>query len=216
MSKIDWSKAPEGATHAGVDSFNCRTCWYKDVTEAGYNFLYTVGSLSRGWKYSRGNPVHQPLERRPEEKRGIVCECCQGEGTIDETLGGEAFSNPEAECPDCDGAGEIEIGETSATEPQWVPGETLPPVGIECEAFFMHGASTKWRRAEILKHVVRECAVYVPEVNALGWCNTFRPIKSHRDKVIEAAMKRFKGLALVSPKNAIEKLEDMLKLPEGE
>ena len=31
------------------------------------------------------------------------CETCNGEGTIDETLGGEATSDREARCPDCDG-----------------------------------------------------------------------------------------------------------------
>lgn len=34
------------------------------------------------------------------------CECCRGIGTVDERLGGEPFSNPEATCPDCDGIGE--------------------------------------------------------------------------------------------------------------
>lgn len=33
------------------------------------------------------------------------CETCEGLGTIDCTLGGEHFSNPAAECPDCDGNG---------------------------------------------------------------------------------------------------------------
>lgn len=33
------------------------------------------------------------------------CDTCQGKGTVDETLGGESFSNPFAECPDCDGTG---------------------------------------------------------------------------------------------------------------
>lgn len=33
------------------------------------------------------------------------CETCGGIGTIDETLGGISTSNPEAECPDCDGKG---------------------------------------------------------------------------------------------------------------
>lgn len=33
------------------------------------------------------------------------CETCEGLGTIDETLGGESFSNPKATCPDCDGQG---------------------------------------------------------------------------------------------------------------
>lgn len=33
------------------------------------------------------------------------CETCEGVGTIDETLGGEHFSNPKANCPDCGGLG---------------------------------------------------------------------------------------------------------------
>jgi len=33
------------------------------------------------------------------------CECCGGLGYIDETLGGYAFSNPRAKCPDCGGGG---------------------------------------------------------------------------------------------------------------
>lgn len=37
----------------------------------------------------------------------IHCSTCNGEGTIDETLGGEHFSNPRARCPDCDGMGEV-------------------------------------------------------------------------------------------------------------
>lgn len=33
------------------------------------------------------------------------CETCNGEGTIDERLGGYSFSNPAADCPDCGGTG---------------------------------------------------------------------------------------------------------------
>ncbi|UWJ04784.1 hypothetical protein CUB19_gp77 [Stenotrophomonas phage CUB19] len=40
-----------------------------------------------------------PIEREEE------CECCSGLGYIDETLGGYAFSNPKAQCSDCDGNG---------------------------------------------------------------------------------------------------------------
>ena len=34
------------------------------------------------------------------------CEVCKGAGTVDEMLGGYAFSNPKATCPECDGLGE--------------------------------------------------------------------------------------------------------------
>ncbi|QHJ81957.1 MAG: hypothetical protein [Caudoviricetes sp.] len=40
-----------------------------------------------------------PIETEEE------CECCGGVCHIDETLGGYAFSNPKAECPDCSGSG---------------------------------------------------------------------------------------------------------------
>jgi len=43
------------------------------------------------------------------------CETCEGLRTIDETLGGEFFSNPKAECPDCDGKG------------YWIPRTTPQP-----------------------------------------------------------------------------------------
>ena len=33
------------------------------------------------------------------------CETCNGEGTIDQALGGEWNSDPKATCPDCDGHG---------------------------------------------------------------------------------------------------------------
>lgn len=37
----------------------------------------------------------------------VKCETCNGAGSYDERLGGYAFSNPKAPCPDCDGHGEI-------------------------------------------------------------------------------------------------------------
>jgi DnaJ-class molecular chaperone len=37
-----------------------------------------------------------------------TCETCNGEGTIDERLGGYCDSNPAATCPDCEGVGEWE------------------------------------------------------------------------------------------------------------
>lgn len=43
------------------------------------------------------------------ERQEVVtheCGTCSGLGTIDERLGGYAFSNPKASCPDCDGMGE--------------------------------------------------------------------------------------------------------------
>ncbi len=45
------------------------------------------------------------------------CETCEGLGTIDETLGGEHFSNPRSECPDCDGRGYWEKNLKAAVMP---------------------------------------------------------------------------------------------------
>jgi hypothetical protein len=42
----------------------------------------------------------------PVEPESEKCETCDGEGTIDETLGGWSTDNPAATCPDCDGIGE--------------------------------------------------------------------------------------------------------------
>jgi hypothetical protein len=47
-----------------------------------------------------------PAAPDPVEPEIEVCETCDGEGTIDERLGGISTSNPAATCPDCDGVGE--------------------------------------------------------------------------------------------------------------
>lgn len=45
--------------------------------------------------------------RRSVVEQEIVCECCNGIGTIDERENGYHFNNPEAQCPDCDGKGAV-------------------------------------------------------------------------------------------------------------
>jgi len=45
------------------------------------------------------NLTVMPIEYEQE------CECCDGVGHVDETLGGVAVANPKAQCPDCDGWG---------------------------------------------------------------------------------------------------------------
>ncbi len=43
-------------------------------------------------------------------KNNVVnCDCCNGTGTIDETLGGLAESNPAATCPGCNGTGYLRL-----------------------------------------------------------------------------------------------------------
>jgi DnaJ-class molecular chaperone len=53
----------------------------------------------------------------PEAVQNVIdCETCQGSGEIDETLGGEYFSNQHAKCPDCDGTGEITLTSPPAVQ----------------------------------------------------------------------------------------------------
>jgi NTP pyrophosphatase (non-canonical NTP hydrolase) len=62
-----------------------------------------------------------PAAPDPVEPEIEVCKTCDGEGTIDERLGGISTSNPAATCPDCDGVG----------EPRWLhrqaPAAPTPP-----------------------------------------------------------------------------------------
>ena len=43
--------------------------------------------------------------KRPSQAQEQECETCEGKGHYDERIGGESFSNPKADCPDCDGKG---------------------------------------------------------------------------------------------------------------
>jgi DnaJ-class molecular chaperone len=53
----------------------------------------------------RGCADHASTARAAMQDEESACDTCRGVGTIDETLGGEHFSNPAAPCPDCDGKG---------------------------------------------------------------------------------------------------------------
>lgn len=64
MTQIDWSKAPEGATHAaltgGVDGHHV---WYK-IADRGFHFMYS-DEVERGWLTGNGGPTHTPMQERP-------------------------------------------------------------------------------------------------------------------------------------------------------
>ena len=47
---------------------------------------------------------HEPQPEPPEDDERM-CEVCRGSGSIDETLGGEWNSDPNAPCPECEGLG---------------------------------------------------------------------------------------------------------------
>lgn len=57
------------------------------------------------------------------------CEVCKGAGTVDETLGGYAFSNPKATCPECDGLGEYTHPRDASGDAEWreFTRDDLPP-----------------------------------------------------------------------------------------
>ena len=62
MSKIYWSKAPEGATHAGWCGSYCQ--FYRipgQIDEGCYDFW----SGKAGWHSNPGNPCARPLYARP-------------------------------------------------------------------------------------------------------------------------------------------------------
>lgn len=65
--KIDWSKAPEDATHAGSKVCPGVDCWYKDTGNGEYLFWYAKnGRLhDTGWQRVHGDVLHGPLIARP-------------------------------------------------------------------------------------------------------------------------------------------------------
>lgn len=101
-------------------------------------------------------------------------------------------------------------------EADWTPGETLPPVGEICEFYF----DGSWDKALIL---ARDGDF--AWVNVLGRDHVtaddpkeFRPIRTDRDKAVEAASKHLNSKGWVSRGNELASLYDagLLRLPEGE
>ncbi|WP_218939468.1 hypothetical protein, partial [Bacillus thuringiensis] len=69
MSKIDWSKAPEGATHFGVENEFYFSAWYK--VEGEQILAYTEdGSMWREATDSCVFPKVSSLSARPEQWSG--------------------------------------------------------------------------------------------------------------------------------------------------
>jgi len=57
MKEIDWSKAPEGATHYALDQ-NGRPVFYKDIGDEGYFFWWPA--LDE-WRKNHGKPGYEPM-----------------------------------------------------------------------------------------------------------------------------------------------------------
>lgn len=81
------------------------------------NFSFIVEKDLQGWEDI------QEVKEVEKEPLKLWCECCQGVGSIDERLGGYSFSNPAAECPDCEGEGYIEVNkkrQENSVENEWI------------------------------------------------------------------------------------------------
>ena len=63
---IDWSKAPEDATHAGTTAGNQIPVFYKDILDDGYSYHYDD---NEGWRtWGEGEPYCKPLIERPKKQ----------------------------------------------------------------------------------------------------------------------------------------------------
>lgn len=140
MSEIDWSQAPEGATHAAFGDSGVPG-WYRE--EAGCWLFFPACHGPKAW----------------------TKDCSQ---------------TPERDRP----------GFTSRPTEWRGPEDGLPPVGTVCEASH-HGG---WAECEIIAHVRssenRIKAVYqaADDWDWLSSPTNFRPLKSDKERAVEAAM----------------------------
>ena len=173
MSEIDWSKAPEGATHGDPGSSRAR--WYRR-NEGRWEYF---SPANEAWMRSVNNaPFFDRLKVRPTEWRG--------------------------------------------------PDDGLPPVGAVCEyagSAKVPGDPSEWRlgdQVEILAHRQALMAMV-----AVGWnrrtgtargsvAAMFRPLKSDKERAVEAAMKVMPYPGSPSTRTDLECAYDagLLRLPE--
>ena len=114
---IDWSKAPEDATHAGATTGLKIPVFYKDIREDKYSYWHDVGD---GWREDvTGNPSCTPLIERPKKQYawdgggddlppiGAVCEHAAADNKLDseegqwfkvEIIAHHKFNNDEYKC----------------------------------------------------------------------------------------------------------------------
>lgn len=101
--------------------------------------------------------VAPPAEGEGDEE---PCEICGGLGTIDETLGGYAYSNQAAECPGCGGSGCVSIDATPPAEGE--VGGLVADLEVAAASYFNRGFVTDARRcrraADLLKQQAAELA----------------------------------------------------------
>lgn len=120
--KIDWSKAPEGATHAaftgGPDGHHV---WYI-IRDSEYSFVYS-DRIEKGFQLGVGGPGHRPLIERPAMWNGAGLPPVGAE--IEALLPGLGNSRfwQQAKVvhgPLPDSPGEILVFSLESTRPSWV------------------------------------------------------------------------------------------------
>ncbi|KAJ16550.1 hypothetical protein [Pseudomonas aeruginosa] len=63
---IDWSKAPEGATHAGIIPSRKTNVWYRDIDPDRGRYKY-FSLMDESWNINSGRPIAKELIPRPAE-----------------------------------------------------------------------------------------------------------------------------------------------------
>ncbi|HGS7946082.1 TPA: hypothetical protein ACMFPV_005143 [Pseudomonas aeruginosa] len=63
---IDWSKAPEGATHAGIIPSRKTNVWYRDIDPDRGRYKY-FSLMDESWNINSGSPIAKELIPRPAE-----------------------------------------------------------------------------------------------------------------------------------------------------
>lgn len=142
MSEIDWSKAPEGATHAAFGDDNVPG-WYRK--EAGCWLFFPDSCGPKEWTAD--------CSQTPERDRpGFICRAAEWRG----------------------------------------PEDGLPPAGTVAL-----GKMPAWRKEEpckVIAHLHGSCVVVhgigdnPDSWSTLSWCDQFRPIKSDKERAVEAAL----------------------------
>jgi hypothetical protein len=155
------------ALESAGDAYHNTVQWDEPAEEGGPSYIELIQQAANaaaaaltaspqaapeGCEDCKWNPglcdTHDVASPQVQGGEADECETCGGVGTVDLTLGGYAFSDPKARCPDCDGLGE-------RATPQRAPGVSEAMVerafkamrGYDC--FFIFGDNT-------LRKLIRE------------------------------------------------------------
>lgn len=101
----------------------------------------------------------------------------------------------------------------------WFERGEFPPVGTVCEARNENLRDGEWFSVEILKHRVNDTGTKVAATMSLDdrhlhWLSKFRPIRTEREKVIEAATNVDGSITRVQAETLYD--AGLLRLPEKE